>query len=88
MTTNHLTAAQIAGGGPVLGGRGWGFGMSVVTAQDSASPVPGRYGWEGGYGTSWLNDPGRDLVAIAMTQSTDFLFNGALAEFTRLALAS
>jgi CubicO group peptidase (beta-lactamase class C family) len=85
MTTNHLTSDQIAGGGPVLGGRGWGFGMAVATAPDDVSPVPGRYGWEGGYGTAWFNDPNRNLVAIAMTQTVDFLFNGALAEFERLA---
>jgi CubicO group peptidase (beta-lactamase class C family) len=85
MTTNHLTPGQIAGGGAVLGRRGWGFGMSVVTAPDEVSSVPSRYGWEGGSGTGWFNDPNRDLVAIAMTQTSDFLFNGGLAEFTRLA---
>jgi CubicO group peptidase (beta-lactamase class C family) len=85
MTTNHLTPAQITGGGPVLGGRGWGYGMSVATVPDEVSPTPGRYGWEGGYGTAWFNDPGRGLIAIAMTQTTDFLFNGGLAEFERLA---
>lgn len=85
MAANHLTPEQIAGGGPVLGGRGWGFGMAVVTARDEVSAVPGRYGWEGGYGTSWFNDPSRDLVAIAMTQVSDVLFNGTLAEFARLA---
>src|SRR5207302_1221044 len=37
MTTNHLTPMQIAAGGQVLGGRGWGFGMSVVTAGDEVS---------------------------------------------------
>jgi CubicO group peptidase (beta-lactamase class C family) len=88
MTTNHLTPEQMAGAGPVLGGRGWGFGMAVATAPDGVSPVPGRYGWDGGYGTSWFNDPHRDLVAIAMTQTSDFLFNGGLAEFARLAANS
>ncbi len=86
MTTNHLTPEQRAGAGPVLGGRGWGFGMSVVTTPDEVSPVSGRYGWDGGYGTSWFNDPNRGLIAIAMTQTSDFLFNGGLAEFTRLAM--
>jgi CubicO group peptidase (beta-lactamase class C family) len=88
MTTNHLTPEQIAGAGPVLGGRGWGYGMAVATAPDEVSPVPGRYGWEGGYGTSWFNDPSRNLVAIVMTQTSDFLFNGGLAEFARLAAHS
>ena len=69
----------------MLGGRGWGFGMAVVIAPDEVAPVPGRYGWYGGYGTSWFNDPSRDLVAIAMTQTPDFLFSGAEAEFEKLA---
>jgi CubicO group peptidase (beta-lactamase class C family) len=88
MTTNHLTPEQVATGGPALGGRGWGFGMAVVTEPDEVSPAPGRYGWEGGYGSSWFNDPNRELVAIAMTQTSDFLFNGASAEFARLAAVS
>ena len=86
MTTNHLTPEQVAGGGPILGGRGWGYGMSVTIAPDEVSPVPGRYGWDGGYGTTWFNDPNRDLVAIALTQVSDFLFNGGMVEFGRLAL--
>lgn len=84
MTTNHLTPEQIAGGGPLLGGRGWGFGMGVATEPDAEWPVPGRYGWSGGYGTTWFNDPHRGIVAVAMTQVSDFLWNGGLAEFDRL----
>ena len=34
------------------------------------------------------HDPGRGLVAIAMTQTADFLFNGGLAEFKKLAAYS
>src|SRR5213592_4963710 len=37
----------------------------------------------GVFGTSWVNDPGRDLVAIVMTQSPDFLFSGGLEAFWR-----
>jgi CubicO group peptidase (beta-lactamase class C family) len=88
MTSNHLTPEQIAAAGPLLSGRGWGFGMAVAITADDVSPVPGRYGWDGGYGTSWLNDPNRDLVAIVMTQTSDFLFSGALTEFGRLAIRS
>ena len=29
---------------------------------------PGRYGWDGGLGTSWSCDPGEDLVGMLMTQ--------------------
>jgi CubicO group peptidase (beta-lactamase class C family) len=85
MTTNHLTPEQIAGGGPFLSGSGWGFGMAVTVAPDEVSAVPGRYGWSGGYGTTWFNDPHRGLVAIALTQTVGFLFNGGLAEFGELA---
>ncbi|MFI6758085.1 serine hydrolase domain-containing protein [Micromonospora sp. NPDC050417] len=86
MTSNHLTREQIAGGGVLLAGRGWGLGMAVAVEPDDVSPVPGRYGWDGGYGTSWFNDPHQGLVAIALTQTTDFLFNGAADEFAKLAV--
>ncbi|HKW54717.1 MAG TPA: hypothetical protein VJO12_13575, partial [Stellaceae bacterium] len=29
---------------------------------------PGRFGWDGGYGTSTYMDPTEDMVAILMTQ--------------------
>src|SRR5256712_231465 len=48
MTTNHLTPEQMAGGGAVLGGQGWGFCMAVATAPDEVSTEVGRYGWNGG----------------------------------------
>lgn len=85
MTTNHLTAAQVATAGVLLNPRGWGYGMAVAPEPDQFS-APGRYGWDGGYGTVWFNDPHRQLVAIALTQTSDFLFNGGRDEFTRLAL--
>jgi CubicO group peptidase (beta-lactamase class C family) len=88
MTSNRLTQEQVAGGGPVLAGHGWGFGMAVVTEPDEVSPDPGSYGWNGGYGSAWFNDPNRNRVGIAMTQTSDFLFNGGLAEFNRLADSS
>ena len=84
MTTNHLTPEQIAGGGILLDGQGWGYCIGVSVTPDDVS-APGRYGWSGGYGTTWFNDPNRRLVAIALTQVSDFLFNGGLAEFNRLA---
>ena len=88
MTSNHLKPEQMAGGGPILAGQGWGFGMAVATAPDDVSPVPGRYGWSGGYGTYWFNDPSQNRIAIAMTQVSDVLFNGTMTEFARLAARS
>jgi CubicO group peptidase (beta-lactamase class C family) len=78
LTTNHLTPDQVAAAGPLLGGLGWGYGMAVG---------PDRYGWDGGSGTSWFNDPGRGLVAIALTQVSDFMWNGGMADFKSLASA-
>jgi CubicO group peptidase (beta-lactamase class C family) len=86
LTTNHLTPLQIKTAGPLLEPKGWGYGMAVAAEPDEASAIPGRYGWDGGYGTVWFNDPHRDLIAIALTQTSDFLFNGGRTEFTTLAL--
>jgi CubicO group peptidase (beta-lactamase class C family) len=84
MTTNHLTRAQIEGGGFLLGNQGWGYGVSVTVEADEVGG-PGRYGWSGGYGTDWFNDPAEDLIVILLSQVTDLLWNGALQEFCRLA---
>lgn len=84
MTSNHLTLEQIDAGGILLDGQGWGFCIGVSVTPDDVS-APGRYGWSGGYGTTWFNDPHRGLVAIALTQVSDFLFNGGVTEFNQLA---
>ena len=71
MTTDHITPEQKAVSGFFPGfwdNRGWGFGLSIVTRRDDLAGVPGRYGWDGGYGTSWYVDPKEELVAILMTQ--------------------
>jgi CubicO group peptidase (beta-lactamase class C family) len=69
MTTDQLTPEQQAESRFFLGdSRGWGFGVSIVTRRDDVAAVPGRFGWDGGYGTSWSSDPKEDMVAILMTQ--------------------
>jgi CubicO group peptidase (beta-lactamase class C family) len=30
--------------------------------------VTGRFGWDGGYGTSWYSDPNTQLTGILLTQ--------------------
>jgi CubicO group peptidase (beta-lactamase class C family) len=84
MTTNHLSPEQIAAGGMLLANQGWGYGMAVTVTADEVSG-PGRYGWAGGYGTSWFNDPAEGLTAIVLGQVSDLLWSGALTEFDRLA---
>ena len=63
MTTDQLTPEQKARGGlgpDFFTGQSWSFCQAV---QDG-----GAFGWDGGFGTSWLVDPGRDLVVIVLTQ--------------------
>jgi CubicO group peptidase (beta-lactamase class C family) len=88
MTRNVLTPEQIAGGGFLLSGLGWGYGMSVAVEPDDVSPTSGRYGWDGGYGTSWFNDPSTGRIGILLTQCSDVLFNGTIREFARLTIAA
>jgi CubicO group peptidase (beta-lactamase class C family) len=69
MTTDHLTPEQKAENSIFLeDNSGWGFGLSVVTRRDGLSAVPGRFGWNGGYGTSGYTDPREELVGLLMTQ--------------------
>lgn len=74
MITDHLTPEQKAGAGGVFLGdnRGWGLGLSIILRRDDIAASPGRYGWDGGLGTSWYSDPHEDLVAILMTQVLAF----------------
>jgi CubicO group peptidase (beta-lactamase class C family) len=67
MTTDQLTADQRAAAGPILDNRGWGFGLSIVCAPEGKRGPKG-YGWSGGFGTVWLNDPDEDLSAVLCTQ--------------------
>jgi CubicO group peptidase (beta-lactamase class C family) len=71
MTTDQLTPEQKAVSGLVpeyFESHGWGFGMSVVTRRTAIAETPGRYGWDGGLGTSWHSDPREGMVTILMTQ--------------------
>ena len=71
MTTDQLTPEQKAVSGLVPGyfdSHGWGFGVSVVIRRNDIAAVPGRYGWDGGLGTSWYSDPREEMVTILMTQ--------------------
>jgi CubicO group peptidase (beta-lactamase class C family) len=53
---------------------GWGLTMAVPAAGVDPGTVPDGqpfgYGWEGGSGTAWRNDPGRRLTGILLTQRT------------------
>jgi CubicO group peptidase (beta-lactamase class C family) len=71
MTTDQLTPEQKAVAGFFPGffdDRGWGFGMAVITRRDQVASSPGRFGWDGGFGTSGYSDPTENMVGILMTQ--------------------
>jgi CubicO group peptidase (beta-lactamase class C family) len=71
MTLDHLTPEQKAAS-PFFpnfwSGRGWGLGLGVITGRNDLSEVPGRFGWDGAFGTSWWVDPKENMVGILMTQ--------------------
>jgi CubicO group peptidase (beta-lactamase class C family) len=63
MTTDQLTPEQKAFGGlgpDFFTGQSWSYCQGVEES--------GAFGWNGGFGTSWLVDPVRDLVVIVLTQ--------------------
>jgi CubicO group peptidase (beta-lactamase class C family) len=70
MTADQLTAAQKAASpwpGDYFAANGWGFGVGVVTRRERLANV-GTYGWDGGLGLSWRNDPREGLIGILLTQ--------------------
>jgi CubicO group peptidase (beta-lactamase class C family) len=72
MTADQLTPAQKAASGfypDDFDARGWGFGVGVVTRRDDPSAPVGQYGWDGGLGSIWRNDPTEQLIAILLTNA-------------------
>ena len=69
MTSDQLTPEQKQGAELFFGhGASWGMGGAVVTRRTDLCATPGRFGWDGGYGTSAHLDPAEDMVGILMTQ--------------------
>jgi CubicO group peptidase (beta-lactamase class C family) len=63
MTTDQLTPEIKARGGlgaEFFADKSWSYCQAV---RDT-----GAFGWDGGFGTSWLVDPVKDLVVIVLTQ--------------------
>ena len=71
MTRDHLTPGQKAAS-PFFEHfwetHGWGLGLGVITARNDLADGPGRFGWDGAFGTSWWVDPTHQLVGVLMTQ--------------------
>jgi CubicO group peptidase (beta-lactamase class C family) len=67
MTTDHIGADRGAPGPAPDGSQGWGFGVAVQVRRTGLGPTVGGYGWAGGLGTSWANDPAKGVVGIVLT---------------------
>jgi CubicO group peptidase (beta-lactamase class C family) len=69
MTSDHLTPEQRVGSEIFLGAYGsWGFGMGVDIQRDQIFHTPGRFGWEGGLGTTAHTDPAEGMIGVLFTQ--------------------
>lgn len=63
MTTNQVDATQV----DPTGALGWGFGVGVQVRRTGIARSAGSYGWDGGLGTTWADDPAEDLVGVLLT---------------------
>jgi CubicO group peptidase (beta-lactamase class C family) len=69
MTADHLTPEQRAGSEIFFGAySSWGFGMAVDIRRDDIFHRPGRFGWDGAFGTTAYTDPAEGLIGILFTQ--------------------
>ncbi|MEO8392148.1 MAG: serine hydrolase domain-containing protein [Chloroflexota bacterium] len=69
MTSDQLTPEQRIGADIFFGGySSWGLGMAVETRSDEIYHHPGRFGWEGGFGTSARTDPANGMIGLLFSQ--------------------
>jgi CubicO group peptidase (beta-lactamase class C family) len=69
MTSDQVTPEQRAGSEMFFGNyRSWGFVMSVDIRRDELFHNPGRFGWDGGLGTTAYTDPAENMIGILFTQ--------------------
>jgi len=86
MVTDQITPEQKAIS-PFFGNfwedHGWGLGLSMVTKRTDISNSPGRFGWDGAFGTSFWIDPKEQLIGVLMAQRRpdDFAFPKSVRDF-------
>ncbi|HJQ02332.1 MAG TPA: serine hydrolase domain-containing protein [Jatrophihabitans sp.] len=69
MITDSLDGRQRAAAQEVLGrGRSWGLQVAVTLPAAGPKQPPGRFGWDGGSGTTGYVDLRRDVTAVLFTQ--------------------
>lgn len=67
MTTDQIAVASGAPGPLPDGSQGWGFGVGVQIRRTALAPPIGGYGWAGGMGSLWTNDPTNELLGVILT---------------------
>jgi CubicO group peptidase (beta-lactamase class C family) len=69
MTSDQLTPGQRAGCEIFFGSHSsWGLGLAVDILRDETFHNPGRFGWNGGFGTTAYTDPAHEMIGILFTQ--------------------
>jgi len=69
MTSDQLTPEQRAGSEIFFGTHSsWGLGMAVDIRRNEIFHTPGRFGWDGGFGTTAYTDPAMGMIGILFTQ--------------------
>jgi CubicO group peptidase (beta-lactamase class C family) len=71
MTANQIRPEQVNAADFFPGfweTHGWGFGVAIDTMRAELFMTPGRYGWDGGFGTSLYVDPTEDVIGVLLTQ--------------------
>jgi CubicO group peptidase (beta-lactamase class C family) len=69
MTSDHVTARQRADSEIFFGTHSsWGLGLAVDISRAETFHNPGRFGWNGGFGTTAYTDPAHEMVGILFTQ--------------------
>jgi CubicO group peptidase (beta-lactamase class C family) len=67
MTTDQVGAERGEPGPSPDGSQGWGFGVGVHVRRTGPTHSAGSYGWAGGLGSSWANDPRERLIGVVLT---------------------
>ena len=67
MTTDQLGDRRHDAGPSPDGSEGWGLGVGVQLRRTGLARSVGTYGWDGGLGSSWANDPAERLVVTVLT---------------------
>jgi CubicO group peptidase (beta-lactamase class C family) len=84
MTTDQLGVLSGAPGPAPDGAQGWGFGVAVQLRRTGLGPTVGTYGWTGGLGSSWANDPNHDVIGVVLTTdafASAFPLPGVIQDF-------